>query len=198
MLFRENGSETTQVVHRAHYCRAGFTLTELLTTLAVVAIVLSAGVPGLRHFVADNRRTAHTNYMLSALVRARTEAMRTTRIVSVCPSTSGTDCMGGSSGWQGGFIVFANDDAASAGTVDVGDEILEFYSPLGGEYTLRGSMPVTDFVAFAPNGTSVTAGEFTWCDSRGAGAGRAVIVGPDGLAVVSSKNATGGALKCAP
>ncbi|MGQ0833598.1 MAG: GspH/FimT family pseudopilin [Gammaproteobacteria bacterium] len=178
--------------------QAGFTLTELMTTLAVVAIVLSAGVPGFREFISDNRRAAQTNYMLSAFARARSEAMRTSRIVSVCPSTDGAACTAGGAGWQGGFIVFANSDGANLNTVNAGDEILETYAALSGNFTLRASGAVTDFVAFRPTGVPVTGGEFAWCDSRGAAFGRAVIVRPSGSSSVSKTNAAGGALSCTP
>src|SRR5688572_5317802 len=168
---------------------AGFTLTELLTTLAVIAIVLSAGVPGVRQFISDNRRAAQTNYMLSAFERARSEAMRTTRVISVCPSRDGASCAPGAAGWQGGFIVFANAEGTNPGTVDRTDDILETYTQVRGEFTLRGSGAVADFVAFRPDGAPLRAGEFAWCDSRGPRFGQAVILHSSGKAYVSRTTA---------
>jgi type IV fimbrial biogenesis protein FimT len=180
-------------------CRpSGFTLTELLVTLAVVAVVLSAGIPGVHQFVADNRRSAQTNYLLTAFERARAEARRTTRVVSVCPSRNGRSCASGHSGWHGGFIVFANADADNIAAVNAGDEILEVYEPVGGSFTLRASRPVQDFVAFRPTGDAVRGGEFAWCDSRGPREGRAVIVRPSGKALVSKTSASGQPLSCTP
>jgi type IV fimbrial biogenesis protein FimT len=176
----------------------GFSLIELMTTLAVVAIVLSVGVPGFSRFISDNRRAAQTNYMLAAIARARSEAMRTSRVVSVCPSADGATCVDGDAGWQIGYIVFANADAADLDTVDADDEIIETYAATGGEATLRPSAAVENFMAFRPTGVPVSAGEFAWCDSRGADAGRAIIVRPSGSSMVSKTNAAGGALSCTP
>jgi type IV fimbrial biogenesis protein FimT len=178
--------------------RAGFTLTELLTTLAVIVIVLSAGVPGVRQFVADNRRAAQTNYLLTAFERARSEARRTTRVVSVCPSRDGASCAPGASDWHKGFIVFANDDRASPGTLDARDELLEVYEPVRGSFTLKPSRAVAHYVAFEPSGAAMQGGEFVWCDSRGPRAARAVILQASGSASVSSMTASGRALSCAP
>jgi type IV fimbrial biogenesis protein FimT len=178
--------------------QTGFTLIELMTALAVVAIVLGVGVPGFQRFIADNRRAAQTNYVLSALAQARSEAMRSSRIVSVCPSTDGASCNGGGVGWQTGFIVFANDDGANLTTVDAADQVLEIYPALGGSFTLNASGAVQNGIAFRPTGLPISSGEFAWCDARGPTAGRAVILRPSGSAMVSKTNGAGGALSCTP
>lgn len=178
--------------------QSGFSLIELMTAIAVIAIVLSAGVPVFRDFISNNRRASQTNHMLSALAIARSEAMRSSRIVSVCPSTNGAACSAGDDGWQGGFMVFANDDGMNLDTVDASDEVLETYGSLGGNATLRASGAVTDFIAFRPTGSAVTGGEFAWCDARGPASGRAVIVRPSGSSMVSKTNANGEALSCTP
>jgi type IV fimbrial biogenesis protein FimT len=186
------------VARRCARAPIGFSLIELLTTLAVLAIVLSAGVPGVRQFIADHRRAAQTNYLVSALTRAREEAMSSSRMVSVCPSRDGLSCTSGTMGWQSGFIVFADADRSSLGRVDRADEILETYVPPRGRFTLRGSPPIAHFVAFSPTGTAFRGGEFIWCDSRGPKFARAVIVRRSGNALVSSSSASGQPLTCTP
>ncbi|MCH6550161.1 MAG: prepilin-type N-terminal cleavage/methylation domain-containing protein, partial [Proteobacteria bacterium] len=54
----------------------GFTLFELMITLAVAALILSLGVPGFRNFIQNNRATTHTNDLVTALNLGRSEATR--------------------------------------------------------------------------------------------------------------------------
>lgn len=89
----------------------GFTLLELLTTLTVVAVLLTVGVPGFFDIVRNNRAAANANEMVSALSIARSEAIRRGARVAVCPSSNGTSCTGT---WSDGWIVFA--DAATSDT----------------------------------------------------------------------------------
>lgn len=175
-----------------------FTLTELLTTLAVLAIVLSVGLPGVREFISDNRRAAETNYLLSALERARAEARRTHRTVTVCPSRDAATCAPGAGGWQVGFIVFSESDRGRLGVRDPEDQLLETYSTVRGEARLLASSALTDFVAFRADGTPFASGEFAWCDARGPRFGRSVIVPSSGEAAVSETSAAGKPLTCRP
>jgi len=63
----------------------GFTLVELLVTLAVLAVVLGFGVPSFQNMVESNRVTSVTNSLVGLLNYARAEAMRHGRAVSVVP-----------------------------------------------------------------------------------------------------------------
>ena len=58
-------------MHRAH----GFTLFELLGTLAVAGVLLGVAVPSFRGFVLDSRRTADVNAFVlpRGVVRIRTK-----------------------------------------------------------------------------------------------------------------------------
>jgi type IV fimbrial biogenesis protein FimT len=73
------------------------------------------------------------------------------RNVSICPSSSGTDCAAAS--WASGWIVFvdANGDANGAsGSVDTGDTVIRVFDPRNGMALT--TSPSTDLVSFNSKG----------------------------------------------
>ena len=88
----------------------GFTLFELIVTMAVAGIILSFGVPGFMSFIQNNRATTHTNDLVTALNLGRSEATRRAAPVTVCSSADGATCSG-SNDWSTGWV--ARDDAGN-------------------------------------------------------------------------------------
>jgi type IV fimbrial biogenesis protein FimT len=82
----------------------GFTLFELMVTVAVAALILSLGVPGFRSFIQNNRATTHTNDLVTALNLGRSEATRRGASVLLCSSSDSATCSG-SNDWSSGWIV---------------------------------------------------------------------------------------------
>ncbi len=82
----------------------GFTLYELMITLAVGAIIVSVGVPGFSSMVQNNRAVTHSNDLITALNLGRSEATRRGVPIQVCSSTDGATCSG-STDWSTGWIV---------------------------------------------------------------------------------------------
>lgn len=82
----------------------GFTLYELMITVAVAAIILSFGVPSFTTFMANNRATTHANELVTALNLARSEATRRGMAVTVCSSTNNSTC-NGDTDWSTGWVV---------------------------------------------------------------------------------------------
>ena len=86
--------------------QGGFNLTELIIVVAIVAILLSIGVPSYRYITNSYRITSEINGLLGDLMFARAEAIKEGQPVTVCVS-SGANCLG-TVKWQSGWVVYSN------------------------------------------------------------------------------------------
>jgi type IV fimbrial biogenesis protein FimT len=82
----------------------GFTLLEMMIAITVAAILLATAVPSLRQFRANNKVTAASNSIVTALNVARFNAVTRGENVLICPSSDSVSCSHGS--WYKGWIVF--------------------------------------------------------------------------------------------
>ena len=62
----------------------GFTLIELMVTLAVAIVILAVGIPVFSTMIANNRAAADSNALVTALQFARSEAVKRSAQVRVC------------------------------------------------------------------------------------------------------------------
>ena len=97
----------------------GFTLLELMTAIAVLAILMSVGVPAFTNIVRNNQIAAQSANIVQALNLARSEALKRGVRVSVCAAATSDSCAD-TPAWDNGWIVFA-DDFGAAGVIDVND-----------------------------------------------------------------------------
>jgi type IV fimbrial biogenesis protein FimT len=89
----------------------GFTLIELMITVAIAAIVLAIAIPSFTSQIANNRSAALGEDFATAVNFVRSEAVKRRGRVSLCASADGATCAGA---WTDGFIVFV--DTALADT----------------------------------------------------------------------------------
>lgn len=101
---------------------SGFTILELMITVAVLAILLGIAVPSFTEIIRQNRLSTQTNDLLTATAVARSEAVKRGARVSICPA-NGNTCSGVSE-WSSGWLVFT-DDGATPGSLDAGEVILQ-------------------------------------------------------------------------
>ncbi len=76
----------------------GFTLVELMLTIAVAMILLSIGLPDFSRFVSDSRLDSAASQLHSLLALARTEAVRRGDQMHLCGSRDGQRCIGTAAG----------------------------------------------------------------------------------------------------
>ncbi|MBF0185037.1 MAG: GspH/FimT family pseudopilin [Magnetococcales bacterium] len=152
----------------------GYTLTEMLVALAILAVLVALALPSLTTLVQENRLTTYSNLLTGALQLARSEAVKRGSSITLCSSNNGLTC-GGS--WQDGWIIL------------VGATPLQNYPSLEGRVTLRYALSSgnnSDRIQFNARGFSPAhAGTWTFCDSRGTRYARALIVNSSGRIITA-------------
>lgn len=99
----------------------GFTLIEVMVTLAIIAVLMGIGTPSYRYITNSSRISSEMNSLVGTLQFARAEAIKQGLPVTVCASTTGISCSATNT-WQGGWIVFLDNNGNAV--VDAGDSIL--------------------------------------------------------------------------
>lgn len=163
----------------------GFTLTELLITLAIAGILAMIGAPAMGSLLARTRDASVETSIADTLRHARTAAiMRNTRVL-VCPSPDGRRCQSGDD-WQHGWIIAQ--DADHDGQPDAGAQIIATQAAVPG-----GTRVVTSAgrgqIAFQPSGSAGGSNvTFTICHIRDRG-GRSIVVANSGRVRLGSADA---------
>lgn len=139
--------------------RGGFTIIELMVTIAVAAVLLAIAVPSFKAVMARTNIGGVHNEMLSALRFARTEAVSRAANVTVT-----ADAAGWTKGWK---------------IEDQGGVVLREHGPLADGYVVTASPTGTMGIGFQPNGSSNHAC-FTISSPDGAAPSRHLAILPSG------------------
>jgi type IV fimbrial biogenesis protein FimT len=172
--------------------RRGFTLPELVFTVAIFIGLLGWGVPTFHDLRANAERTREVNQFIQAVYLARSEAIKRNGVVSLCPSIDGAWCAPSGTPWQRGWVIFVNRDRDSPAVRDADEDLLRVYAPWK-----RGAVNANRAtLTFRPFGQMGVTATFTFCDQRGSQAARAVIISQTGRPRVSDRSASNTALVC--
>ena len=175
----------------------GFTLLELIITLAVAAILVTIGIPSFVETLRNNRLVTQTNELVATLNLARTEAIKRGVPVTICKAsyttaTAPTACSTSAS-WNSGWIVYA-DRGSVNGTISStdGDEIILVKEAMASGFKLGTGNNFKDWFSYLATGYSKGGGSgglgndtFTLCLDGKTTTGRAIAVNTAGRVTVS-------------
>jgi type IV fimbrial biogenesis protein FimT len=195
-----NRNSSTSRFSDSRHHQQGFTVIELLMVIAIMAIVMTIAVPSYTTFVQNNRLTSQLNTFVTSVNLARSESVKRSVNVVMCKSADQAACTTNSTGWQQGWIVFA--DADSDNSLDSGETILRVSEGFDGGNTLVGESgsDVRNFIAYQSNGVTtfpaaVGEVELVLCDERADDSvAKAIAIAPTGR--VQSMYAEDSSLSC--
>lgn len=170
----------------------GVTLSELLFTLLLTAVILVFGVPAFTGLMANVRMSHSVNTLIGHLQFARSEAIKRGRDrVAIGPYQNDLNWLNSQS-WGGGYLVAIVDSATPPGILKAlrrvdGSELEAFTVQKNGN---------SPRFFFSPDGSASGDGTLTVCERRNPSHRRGVIVDPVGRARVSDFKPGGDPLTC--
>lgn len=132
---------------------SGFSLFELMISVALVAVVLAWGIPTFQALIRDIRLTTTVNELITAIQLTRSEAIKRSSRVTLCKSVDGSNCAT-SGGFEQGWIVFT--DTNNNALRDDGEDLVRIHEAIPAHYgiTLSGNRNVAQYLSFSPIGFS--------------------------------------------
>jgi type IV fimbrial biogenesis protein FimT len=162
---------------------SGFTLIELMVTIAIMAVLLTLAAPSFRTLLLNNRLNSQVNALFGGLNYARSTALSANTVITVCPvGASNSPICGGN--WQAGWMVV---DPSGAGTI-----LLSSAAPANGPVLTslppQGGGAAATTITFDTRGLTVNVANFSVCDSRGAAYAGSLMVSPTGFVQADSSS----------
>lgn len=124
----------------------GFTLIELMVTIAVAAVLLTIALPSFVDTTLNSKLRATANNLSAAAMLARSEAIKRNSATRLCPSSDNTSCSGD---WEDGWIVISSDNT-----------VVHREGPVPDGYKVNTAATV---LTFEPSGVGSTATDFVIC-----------------------------------
>lgn len=143
----------------------GFTLVELLVTMAILGIVATLAVPAFSTMFSNIRNKAIGRELFSSLNFARTIAVSRQRHIALCGSRNAVSCDNGNDFSLGGIIFL---DENRDGNRDPNEQLLQTIpaAPENSSLILRGGL--FNHLRYKPDGSLTSSGHFRYCPSNGA------------------------------
>lgn len=156
-----------------NFHRKGFSLIELMTSLSILTILLTGGIPSLTDFYTQHRADSSIRIIQQTLQFARNQAITLNRTVTAC-AVIDEKCV---QNWQVGLTVFI--DTNSNNQLDDSDKKLYITNAFDPKDTVKYNRTA---IRFQPDGlASGTNGTLKYCPSSATSPySRAVVINQAG------------------
>lgn len=169
----------------------GYSLFELLMTLALAVVILTVGLPSFGRLAADSRLRAEIDPLFHGIHLARKESILRREFATLCPSRDGRTCSPDAD-WSAGWILFVNADRDDPPRRDANEPILKAHA---GDLRVRIDANRRSFTLRAI-GRRATNGTLTFCDRAGRIPARALVVSYTGRPRVALADTRGRSYRC--
>ena len=159
----------------------GYSLAELLTVLAIAAVLATIAVPGFNRQLAEAGLRTSVQQTQGALHLARQMALGTGSSVTVCPTADQLRCGFGTSQW----MLFRNGATGRLDRRDSGETLLRAWR-LPARIMVSGSR---GYASFQPEIRAAATVTFDFCHTAAPGLLRSVVVSQTGRVRVSRQTA---------
>ena len=169
--------------------QSGYSLYELLMTLALFALVLAAAVPSFGALVAHNRVRTEVDALFHAVHLARKESIVRRRVMTICPTTDGAGC-GARDAWSAGWLLYV--DVDRNGRLDPAEPVVRHVEvqPTHRVVANRDRFSLRATEKRATNGTVI------FCDHKRRARSRALVISYTGRPRVAYEDPRGRAYDC--
>ncbi|MDO8298340.1 GspH/FimT family pseudopilin [Lacisediminimonas sp.] len=130
----------------------GFTLVELMVTLAIFAVLVGVAAPSFNAIMVGPRLGSFANALSASATLARSEAIKRNTSVTLCASADGAACAA-SGDWEQGWIVLA------------GTTVVERQQALTANYRAQDTLAGSRSLSFQSSGAGSTQAAIKFCQA---------------------------------
>lgn len=167
----------------------GYSLYELIMTLALFATVMTLAIPSFGAIVANHRLRTEVDHLFHAIHHARKESIVRRRVVTICPTPDGISC---GDDWSTGWMMFVNMDRDWPARREPNEPVIKWIKtqPENRIVANRRSFSLRSVALRATNGTLV------FCDRAGRTKPRALVISYTGRPRVAYEDRRGRPYSC--
>lgn len=144
------------------FTQHGFSLIEMMVTVAVLAIVLGLGLPAFQETIARNNITAESNRLIASINFARSQAVAKGQVVTL--SRNGAIA----NDWSQGWVVYTDTGREGNQPFDSNNDVLlKEFTPNSSQILIRANNAAASWISFSPSGRIIpngNAARLTICD----------------------------------
>lgn len=128
----------------------GFTIIEMIITVALLAVMLAVAVPGFGNLYQSNNLATASNRFVSSLALTRNEAISRNASVIMCNTNAANTQCATNGAWESGWAIWIDLDNGGLTDID-SNELIQTEEAMPAGYTLRATT-YANVITFVPTG----------------------------------------------